>query len=156
MIESIRSSNITNNKDKNQLKGKRLKVSDDFAMTITNDYTVIPGHHHPEPIAFGLPFGGSVLGVWCGEHIRFAEEELLDSPGKKPHGLFRGSRSGGRNEQGAFWMKVDGNVICNVGSSKARKWQEGKSLSELGCNALEVGISPRGRHKCFVCQCDPF
>jgi hypothetical protein len=129
-------------------------------MTITDDYKVFAGRYHPSSGAFSRP----PLEV---TDLRADAQEILHGLGvpqlptkktktktkTKPHGLARGGPLGGA--QGTFWMKIDETVISSVGGSRARKAEQvGKSLSDLGCDALEVGISPRGRHTCFICQCD--
>jgi len=120
-------------------------------MTITDDYTVFAGRYR-DGSSTALP-SDAPKPVWCGKHTRFVEE-VPEERGGKPHGLARG---GAKWEQGTFWMKVGGNVISNVGNSSRRKTEQvGKGLSELGCNALEVGITPRGRNKRFICQCEYF
>ena len=141
-------------------------------MTITGDYTVFAIRYHPSSCTFTRPpLEVRRSGVWCGKHIRFAEGSGGKKPhgkptsrgvwcgehirfGKKPHGM----PLGGKCEPGTFFMYLDKDEISSVGSSgrpgRRRAYQLGKSLSELGCDALEVGLSPKGRHRRFVCQCN--
>jgi len=55
-------------------KRKGPRVPEDFAMTITDDYKVFAGRYHPSSSAFSRLPEVRRSGVWCGKHIRFAEE----------------------------------------------------------------------------------
>ena len=49
-------------------------------MTITDDYKIFAGRYHPSSSAFSRPLEVRQSVVWCGKHIRFAEESLPEEP----------------------------------------------------------------------------
>jgi hypothetical protein len=124
-------------------------------MTVTDDYTVFAGRYHPSSGAFSRP------PLEVTNRLADAQEILhvlgvpqlptKRSVEKKPHGK---PTSRGQWPQGTFWLKPNENIICCVGNNSRKKAQVGKSLVELGCNALEVGKC--GKNRRFICQCEHF
>jgi hypothetical protein len=74
LIVSRRSSSTQTTKRNNERKRKGLRVPEDFAMTITDDYKVFAGRYHPPSSAISRLPEVRRSGVWCGKHVRFTEE----------------------------------------------------------------------------------